>query len=185
MAYQLPLTTARLLLRDFVKDDWPAVHAYASDPEVARYEIWGPNDQAASRAYILQKLMNQVAAPRTDFDLAVLLKADSKLIGACGLRISSPEERAAHLGYVFNHGLWGHGYATEAARALLAFGFEQLELHRIFATCDAENAASARVLEKIGMRREGHFRRNVWQKGQWRDSYYYALLEDEWREQIK
>ena len=89
-------------------------------------------------------------------------------------------------GYMFIHCLWvvgkskGQGYATEAARALVSFGFGTLRLHRVFATCDVRNVASARVLEKVGMRREGHCRGDKWVRGQWRDSYIYAMLEDEW-----
>ena len=73
------------------------------------------------------------------------------------------------------------GYATEASEALLAFGFDKLELHRVIATCDVGNASSARVLEKIGMRREAQFREDAWIRGVWRDSYLYAILEEEWR----
>jgi len=72
-------------------------------------------------------------------------------------------------------------YATEAARALLTFGFGQLRLHRIFATCDPANTASARVLEKIGMQREGLLREHEWVKGRWRDSFLYAILDHEWK----
>ena len=83
-------------------------------------------------------------------------------------------------GYCLNRDYWGHGYATEAAQAVISFGFEQLGLHRIFAICDPCNVASWRVLARAGMRREGHLLEDRWQKGQWRDSYLYAILEREW-----
>ncbi len=83
--------------------------------------------------------------------------------------------------YVLNRNFWKLGYATETVQALVKFGFKELKLHRIFATCDAENFASAHVMEKVGMQREAHFRENGWVKGKWRDSLLYAILEGEWK----
>ncbi len=82
---------------------------------------------------------------------------------------------------VFSRGFWEKGYATEASRALMDFGFAELGLHRIFATCDPANTASAHVLEKLGMKREGRLREHKWSKGKWRDSFLYAMLEQEWK----
>jgi RimJ/RimL family protein N-acetyltransferase len=177
----LPIQTERLLLRDFAEGDWRAVHAYAADPEASRYMEWGPNDEAQTRSYVAGVLAGQKREPRLDFDLAVTLRGDGRLIGGCGFHISSPSNREAWIGYVLNHGFWGQGYATEAARALLVFGFERFGLHRIYATCDPRNLGSARVLEKVGMLREGRLRENKWQKGEWRDSFVYAILEQEYR----
>jgi ribosomal-protein-alanine N-acetyltransferase len=175
----LPLQTPRLLLRDFVEDDWRTVHSYAADPEVVRYMEWGPNNEAETKNYVELVIASQKDEPRLDFDLVATLRADGRLIGACSLHVSDPHNREGWIGYVLNPECWGQGYATEAARALLVFGFTQFGLHRIFATCDPHNAASARVLEKIGMRREGHLREHKWQKGTWRDSFLYAILEHE------
>jgi ribosomal-protein-alanine N-acetyltransferase len=175
----LPLQTPRLLLRDFVEDDWRAVQRYAADPEVVRYMEWGPNSEADTRNYVELVIASQKDQPRLDFDLAVTLRADDRLIGAGGLHVSNPHNREGWIGYVLNRECWGQGLATEAARALLTFGFGQFGLHRIFATCSPHNAASARVLEKIGMRREGHLREHKWHRGIWRDSFLYAILEHE------
>ncbi len=180
MKIGLPLETERLILRDFAESDWPAVHCYASDTEVVRFEPWGPNDEEATRAFIQRNLDQQRSNPRYGFDLAVTLKGDGQLIGACGINISNPESRQAWIGYVYNRNYWGRGYATEAASAIIAFGFKQLGLHRIFAACDPDNLASARVLEKIGMRKEGCRREDKWLRGKWRDTYLYAILEQEW-----
>ena len=175
----LPLHTERLTLRDFAADDWFAVHSYAADPEVARYMDWGPNSDAETRAFIERVLVIRQAAPRRDFELAITLRADGRLIGGCGIHISNPRNREGWIGYILRRDCWGQGYASEAARALLGFGFGALDLHRIFATCDLRNLASARVLEKIGMRHEGHMREHRWQKTEWRDSLLYAILEQE------
>jgi RimJ/RimL family protein N-acetyltransferase len=95
--------------------------------------------------------------------------------------VSDPENREGWIGYCLNRDFWGKGYGTEVARALITFGFEQLNLHRIYATCDPQNTASAHVLEKAGMQREGHLRERKWVKGRWRDFLLYAVLDREWK----
>jgi RimJ/RimL family protein N-acetyltransferase len=174
--------TKRLKLRDFEKEDWKAVHDYASDPEVVRYVDFGPNTEEESKNFVQRALAQQKEQPRNSFSLAIVLEAENALIGGCGIYVSNPSNREGYIGYVLNRNFWRRGYATETAQELLEFGFNQLKLHRIFATCDAENVASARVLEKIGMQQEGHFRENGWVKGRWRDSLLCAILDHEWIE---
>jgi RimJ/RimL family protein N-acetyltransferase len=176
-----PLRTERLLLREFGADDFDAVHAYGSDPEVVRFMPWGPNSPEQTRQFLQRKLDEQALDPRKTWDLAVVEVATGELVGSVGLRLNGEGTQAA-LGYCYSRGTWGRGIATEAAREMLRFGFETLDLHRIFATCDAANAASARVLEKIGMRREGMTIESVRRAGQWRDTLLYGLLAREWRE---
>ncbi|MBM3308022.1 MAG: GNAT family N-acetyltransferase [Candidatus Eisenbacteria bacterium] len=175
------LTTDRLVLREFREDDWSAVHEYASDPEVVRYMPWGPNSEEDTRAFIERALALRSGDPRKGYEFAVTLRDGGRLIGGCGIHAMSLANRSAFIGYCFHPDAWGHGYATEAARALVEFAIGTLGLHRVAATCDIENAASARVLEKAGMRREGHFREDALVRGRWRDSYQYALLDHEWK----
>jgi RimJ/RimL family protein N-acetyltransferase len=170
----------RLMLRDFEKGDWRSVHDYASDPEVVRYVGFGPNSEEESRVFTQKAFDQQNEKPRRNFTLAIILQSQNALIGGCGIYVSNPDNREGYIGYVLNRNFWGQGYATEAAQALLGFGFNKLKLHRVFATCDANNVASAHVMEKIGMRQEGHFRENEWVKGRWRDSLLYAILDHEW-----
>lgn len=172
--------TQRLLLRELVEADWGAVHQYASDPEVVRYLPWGPNTEAETRAFVRRRIASQQEDPRRQYEFAVVLKAEGLFIGTCGLHLSGPEDPEAWVGYALSRRFWGQGYATEAARALLAFGFDELGLHRIFATRDPANVASARVLEKIGMRREGLLQQHLWGKGRWHDRLLYAILDCEW-----
>jgi RimJ/RimL family protein N-acetyltransferase len=181
MAAALSLVTDRLLLRELVKADFAAVHRYASDPEVVRYMDFGPNSEEDTRSFIRRALASQEAEPRTRFGLAVVLRSEGRLIGACGIYVSASRDQEAEIGYVFAREFWGRGYGTEAVGALIRFGFEQLGLHRIVSTCRPENVASSRVMEKNGMRREGYLREERWQKGQWRDSLLYAILEGEWK----
>ena len=179
---KLALLTDRLLLRDFVESDWRAVHEYGSDIEVVRYMPWGPNTEDDTKAFVARAIAGQNEDPRTKHELAIVLREEGRLIGGCGIRVSAPSHKGADMGYCLHKEYWGAGYATEAADAVIAFGFERLGLHRIIATCDADNTASARVLEKVGMRKEGCFREDSLMRGVWRDSYLYAILEDEWRD---
>ena len=176
------IRTERLVLRDFEEADWEAVHSYGSDLEVVRYMDWGPNTQEETKKFIQRAIAHQKEQPRRIYTLAIVLKPKNKLIGGCGIYVSNPENREGWIGYCLNRNLWRQGYATETAKALLKFGFDQLNLHRIFATCDSANTASARVLEKTGMQREGHFREHKWAKGKWRDSLLYAILDYEWKQ---
>ena len=174
------LRLSRLLLREWREDDWPAAHAYASDPEVVRYMDWGPNTEEETRAFIAGAMRSPQASPRLHYDLAVTLAESDEVVGGCRIWIESPEHRDASIGYSLARPFWGRGYATELARGLLQFGFETLGLHRIWAIVEPENAASARVLEKVGMQREGRLRDHRYAKGRWRDSLIYAALAPEW-----
>ncbi|MFP3985297.1 MAG: GNAT family N-acetyltransferase [Candidatus Bathyarchaeia archaeon] len=174
------ILTRRLMLRDFEEGDWELVHDYASDSEVVRYMDWGPNTEEESKNFIQRALAHQKEQPRKNFTLAIVLKATNTLVGGCGIYVSNPDNQEGCIGYVLNRSFWGQGYATETVQGLLEFGFNQLKLHRIFATCDSENIASAHVLEKIGMQREGHFREHKRAKGKWRNSLLYAVLDHEW-----
>ncbi|MCZ7570404.1 MAG: GNAT family N-acetyltransferase [Ardenticatenaceae bacterium] len=177
--------TDRLLLREFVESDWPAVLEYQSDPRYLRYYPWTERTPEDVRAFIRMFIDWQREEPRRKYQFAVLLPAENRLIGNCGLRKKTADAWEAEIGYEFAPAWWGQGFATEAAGGLLAFGFEELRLHRIWAYCVAENVASARVLEKIGMRREGRLHENEWMKGRWWDTLLYGILEHEWRAQVR
>ena len=175
-----PLETERLLLREMRVEDEADVHEYASDPEVARLMIWGPNTREATREFLTRALATQTQWPRPNVGLAIELKSEGRMIGSIELRISDEPNRTADLGYVLNRSYWGRGYMTESARAVLNVAFNELKLHRVWATCHAQNRASYRVMEQLGMRREGLFLKNAREKGEWRDTYLYAVLAEEW-----
>lgn len=173
------LETKRLFLREFRKADFDEIHLYASDPEVSKYEPWGPNSEDDTESFLDNIISYQLNNPRNDYEIAIELKETGMLIGACAIHISDTETREGYIGYCYNKQYWGNGYATEAAVAIIEFGFKSLNLHRIFATCDPNNIGSSKVLEKIGMKREGHLREHKLQKGKWRDSFLYSILEHE------
>jgi ribosomal-protein-alanine N-acetyltransferase len=181
VSLHLPLRTASLTLREFVSDDFDAIHAYASDPEVTRYMFYGPRTGADTHAYLERMLASQQEEPRVTWELGVVATADDRLIGACDLTLENAQE--ADLGFIFSREVWGMGYATEAARALVHAGFQQLGLTRIFSTCDVVNHASARVLEKSGLQREATLENHKYAKGKWWTSVLYSVRRAQWSEQ--
>jgi RimJ/RimL family protein N-acetyltransferase len=177
----MQLETPRLRLREFVADDWQAVLDYQADPLYLRYYHWTERNADGVREFVQMFLDQQAAQPRTKFQLALEFKSDGRLIGNCGIRINSAEQREANIGYELASWLWGQGLATEAATEIVRFGFAELGMHRIWSWCMAANIGSARVLEKVGMRCEGRLRENEFIKGEWRDHLLFAILDHEWR----
>jgi [ribosomal protein S5]-alanine N-acetyltransferase len=167
----------RLVLREFREDDFPTVHAYGSDPGVVQHLPWGPNTEADTRRFLARAQCYRAAEPRVSFELAVVLRGAQDPIGGLGLHQDGSN---AVLGYVAGRSAWGRGLASEAARLMMDFGFRHLNVHRIWAVCDAKNTPAAAVLRKIGMRQEGHLREAASIRGEWRDSLMFAILESEW-----
>jgi len=173
----------RLVLRELTVEDWPKVHAYSAHPEVVRYQPWGPNVPEESRAFVEQAVIAAQAVPRTEYQLAMTLVDGGRFVGTGVLWLRNPDHGQGEIGYFLHPDAWDRGYATEAALLLLDFGFRELRLHRIAATCDPRNAASARVLEKAGMTYEGRLRETMRLRDGWRDSSVYSILAHEWRAQ--
>jgi [ribosomal protein S5]-alanine N-acetyltransferase len=172
------LRTDRLLLRGFRDDDWTDVHIFGSDPEVVRFMEWGPNTPEQSRLHVRRSAAMAAVSPRLVFPYAIERLDDGRVIGSTELSMTSLDHRRAEMGYVLARDAWGQGYATEAAAAVLAFGFDKLGLRRIGATCDPDNHGSAHVLEKIGMTCEGRLRAYYLVRGEWRDRLMWAALRD-------
>ncbi len=168
------IETARLILREFRESDLADIQEFACDPKAVQYLPWGPNTLEQTRQFLTNAMQT-----RPEFEFAIELKREGRLIGSCRLTVKDRPNRSGDMGYVLNPRYWGHGYMPEAARGLLNFGFGKLNLHRIWATCNVLNGASSRVMEKIGMRREAHLLQDIFEKGVWRDSYLYAILESE------
>jgi RimJ/RimL family protein N-acetyltransferase len=179
------LATERLRLREFVEADWPAVLAYQRDSRYLRYNPWTARNAQEVQAFVRRFVDQQGASPRTKYQLAVTLQDGGALIGNCGIRQEAAGASEADIGYELAPEHWGHGYATEAAGAVLRFGFEVLEVHRVSAWCVADNAASVRVLEKLGLREEGRLREKSHYKGRWWDHLLFAILAEEWQAQAR
>jgi [ribosomal protein S5]-alanine N-acetyltransferase len=170
----LPIETERLRIRHFTADDWRAVHAYTRDAGVMTYVPKGVMTEEETKQFIAGSMADEA---RT---YAVDLRAEDRLIGHVGFH-PWYAPRIYEIGWVFHPHYHGRGYATEAAAALLRYGFESLSVHRVIATCQPENPASWRVMEKLGMQREGHLRKCIYRdETTWWDEYFYAILEEEW-----
>jgi len=176
MSVDVTIETERLILREFRRDDRESVHEYAVDPEVYRYMPWGPNTEDETSAFVERAVASRHQDPRLHFELAVTLRETGLLIGGAGIRAADKCFRTADMGYCLRRDAWGRGLATEAAAGLIGFGFSQLGVHRIWATCDTGNVRSARVLEKAGMTLEGTMRDDTWLRGHWRSSHLYSVL---------
>lgn len=170
------LKTERLVLRPFKETDAEGLHAYLGDEEVVRYEPYG--------AMTMEECRLEAARRASDEAFWAVCLADGTLIG--NLYLSGADEFGTReIGYVFARACWHKGYATEAARRLVAYAFERLATRRIIALCDTRNAASFALMERLGMRREGEFKKNVGFKTDahgntiWTDSYQYAILKEE------
>lgn len=180
----MKLETERLILREFVPDDWERVLEYQSNPLYLRYYEWTASDRTPEsvQEFVGWFLDNQKEAPRLKFQLAVTLKSKELLIGNCGVRMDKVDAVEAEIGYELDPEYWNHGYATESARAIVDFGFSRFGVHRIWANCVADNTGSAHVLEKLGMKLEGCLREKEFYKGKWWDTLLYGILVDEWKE---
>lgn len=177
----MELLTERLLLREFEEADAAATNAYERIEEVVRYQSHPPRTLEDSLSYIRESMASARDSPRSIFDFAVVLREGGRLVGRCGLKVTDWDSREGTLWYILHPEMWGRGYIPEAGRALLAHGFDELGLHRIFIDTEPDNAASRRVAAKLGMRQEAHFVENAWVKGRWTDSVIYAVLDREWR----
>lgn len=174
--------TERLRLRPYGPGDFEALFAMQSRDDVARWLYWDPRTESEVRTSLDQKIAGTVIEAEGDGAfLAVIRKDTGDLIGDMVLSLVSEPHRSGEIGYTVHPDHGGQGFATEAGRVLLRLAFEDLRLHRVVGRTEARNVASARVLEKLGMRREAHLVENEWVKGEWQSELAFAILEQEWR----
>jgi RimJ/RimL family protein N-acetyltransferase len=175
------LAGERVLLRRFQLADVAEFVAYRSCAEVARFQSWdAPYPREEGERTIRQMMGEDPDTAGEWFQFAVALRPAGPLIGDCAARPHADDPRQCEIGFTIAPGYQGRGYATEAARLLVGYLFGRRGKHRITASCDPRNAASAAVLERLGMRREGHLRESTWATGEWTDDLLYGLLRHEW-----
>lgn len=175
-----PLTTERLRLRVPMESDFEAIQAYAEDPDVVEFMLWGPNTREDTARVLGEWIVAARVWPRPGVTLMAERLSDGQVLGAVRLGFD-PDHQQADLGYTLSREAWGQGYGTEAATALVQVAFETLKAHRVFADCNVLNHRSWRIMEKLGMRREATLIGNLKVRGVWRDTHVYGLLADEWR----
>ncbi len=179
---EYPIATERLLLRPLGPDDLDDVYAYHSRPDVARYLYWEPRTRDEVALVLADKAKEtELHAEGDRLGLGVYWPEVGRVVGDVVLFWRDRDFRQGEVGFVFNPEFHGRGLATEAAAAMLDLGFAGLRLHRVFGRCDARNTPSARLMERLGMRREAHFVHDEFFKGEWGDQFVYAILESEWR----
>jgi RimJ/RimL family protein N-acetyltransferase len=177
-----PLETARLRLRPFSPDDLGALHAIHGDAHTARWLYHDARTLGETRELLARKVAGAAVHGEGEWlSAAVVLHETGELIGDISLLWASEVHRQGEIGFVFGRTHHGRGYATEASRPILDFAFQDLRLHRVVGRLEPRNIGSARVLEKLGMRREAHLVENEWVKGEWQSEAVYALLAREWR----
>jgi RimJ/RimL family protein N-acetyltransferase len=176
-----PLETERLALRPYDEGDVAAFHAIRSQPEVVRYLYEEPLtlEQAREKVKVLAG-SRALEAEDQWLAAAIVVRDSGAYVGDVAFHWVSVRDRTGEVGFVLDPAHQGHGYATEAARAMFDWGFGTFGLHRIIGRTEARNAASARVLEKLGMRLEAHLVENEWVKGEWQSELVYAILDREW-----
>jgi RimJ/RimL family protein N-acetyltransferase len=176
------LAGPRVALRRFGPDDLAAFVAYRSSEQVARFQSWdAPYPRQEGERFIHEIARQHPDTAGEWFQFAVALRSTGQLIGDCAAMPHADDPRQVDIGFTISPEHQGRGYATEAVRLLLAYLFTARGKHRIIAYCDPRNAASAALLERLGMRREGHLRESTWAKGEWTDDLVYALLHHEWQ----
>lgn len=177
-----PLMTDRLILRPFIRGDVDAVFSYRSRPDVAEFLFDAPmNHEECAEAVRARASQTAFSTEGDKILLAVERQEDHRLIGEVSLIWRSAVDAQAEIGYILHPDAHGRGYAAEAGRALLDFGFRTVGLHRIYARCDARNIASAKVMQRLGMREEAHFREHTQVKGRWDEELICAVLDREWQ----
>jgi RimJ/RimL family protein N-acetyltransferase len=172
---RLPIETARLRLRRLVPGDLAALHALHSREDVTRWLPWSPRDEEQVRA----SLEGHIARP-SDVGVVLAIDLNGELIGTANVAVG--EHRQGEIGFMLHPDHQGHGYATEAAAAILELAFGTYRLHRVHGSVEPRNTASVRVLERLSMRKEAHLVENAWVKGEWQSEAVYAILAREWRE---
>lgn len=175
----MKLFTQRLVLREFCAEDFETLYEYTQDPEIHRYESVTVPDETAIRAYLQRALDAQKDEPRTYYLLAVTIRPNDHAVGRIKVKLSNAETHEWEVGWTISRKYWGQGYASEAAREALRYAFSDLHAHRVIAFCNANNRASARVMENIGMQQDGRLREALLWNGEWTDELIYSILDHE------
>jgi [ribosomal protein S5]-alanine N-acetyltransferase len=174
------LHTNRLHLREIALSDISSIHTLYSLPQTDEFNTLGiPETMAVTQKIVNDWVRSQTSIPRTAYIFCLELTESKQFIGLIALSLGKPNYRIAEVWFKIHAAYWNNGYATEALKELLQFGFNQLKLHRIEAGCAVENTASAKVLEKSGMIKEGMKRKILPVRGAWVDNYFYAILEED------
>jgi len=175
--------TKRLMLLEITNDDLQDIHQLLSIPEVDEFNTFGiPNLLEDTEKHVNQIIKHQSKVPRDSYTWKIILKSSNQFIGLTGFVLSNDKYKLGEIYYKFHPKYWGNGFATELSKRLVILGFGEFNLHKVEAGVATENIKSIRVLEKIGMTREGLRRKILPIRGEWKDNYHYAIVEDDKRD---
>lgn len=178
----MELVSTRLRIDPLQSDDAEALFACRADPAVARYQGWCPADLAEVRTFIQAQ---PASTTHGWFQRAIRLRQNGRLVGDLGVCLPEDPHDPVEFGVSIAPAFQGKGYSTETARALFAFVFDQLGVHRVHASVDPRNVASMAMLGALGMRQEAHHRESLWFKDEWVDDVIFAMLDHEWQARSK
>lgn len=174
------LISSRLLLRPIHLADASAVFQYRSNHLANRYQGWIPETIADVNDFIVNWVSPEINEPGTWFQFVIIIQDTGELVGDIGVHFSAENNFQAELGITLGEVHQGKGYATEALNEIISYLFNHLEKRRITASIDPRNLRSVSLFERLGFRREAHFRESLLINGEWVDDLVYALLKDEW-----
>lgn len=175
-----PIEGERVRLDLLRPDDFDALYAIQSDPEVCRYLLYEPRSPERVHEVLERDAAATRLAEAEDF-VQPAIRTAGRMVGTMYFTLSSVADKTAEIGWLLDPRFQGRGYAREAAALLLDLAFGELGLHRVYAELDPRNDASVALCLRLGMRHEAHFREHMWFKGEWADTGIYAILEQEWR----
>ena len=175
------LETERLILRDYMISDLKEVHAWMSDPEVMLYLEWKTSSMEETKENLLKTINDIGSSNRNEYYFAMIEKETQKHIGGAGFKIITRKHNSgiAELGYFLSKDYWGKGIAVEAVLRIIKFGFVDLKLHKISASCDSENRGSERIMQKCGLSKEGELRKERFHRNRWCNRLLYSILKEE------
>lgn len=176
------IETERIRLRKFRESDADAFLKYRTNPRVVLYqgEGWGDYQYEQAVEFAKEQSNSEPDVPDTWFQIAIELKNTGDMVGDCAIHTLAQGINQVEIGFTIDPEYQNKGYGHEAVKCLLKYIFETLNKHRVIAVTDVRNTNSIKLLEKIGMRREGHFIKNAWYRGEYVDEYLYAMLKEEW-----
>lgn len=177
------IETERIMLRKFKESDVEAFFKYRGNPEVALYqgEGWENYEFEQAVEFVKEQVNFEPGIPDTWFQIAIELKDTGKLIGDCAIHTLPQDMNQVEIGFTLDPLYQNKGFGTEAVKCLVEYIFNVLNKHRVIAITDTRNRNSIKLLERIGMRMEGHFIKNIWYKGEYTDEYLFAILREEWQ----
>lgn len=182
MAADLLIQSERLNLRPIKAEDAKAIFGYRSNATINQFQGWIPETIAEVHDFIRNKVSEVIDQPGTWFQLAIIRKDTGELIGDVGIHFLESDSLQVEIGCTLNFNQHGNGYATEALTETLNFLFRSLNKHRVIASIDPRNEKSIKLVERIGMRKEAHFRKSLWINNEWVDDLVYAVLRGDWLE---